>query len=35
MGGLLAFQNNGSCLSTGFCERRPGFVGNECAECEY
>ena len=33
--GSLACLNNGVCLSTGFCECKPGYVGSTCAECEY
>ena len=31
MGGLLACQNNGLCLSNGFCECKQRFSGTTCS----
>ena len=34
LGGSLTCQNNGSCLSTGLCECKQGFLGATCSESE-
>ena len=34
LGGLLSCENNGTCLSNGYCQCMSGFHGSTCCSCK-